>query len=94
MTRPSTMAPAHIPDEILSEIREEVLTEAALAKTKIMVDVMQEHCPDVKVSAEPAACRRWFKSAAPVWKDGKLRPWWPKTWDWAPDQEQMQKDLQ
>jgi hypothetical protein len=86
-----------IHDEIICEVREEVAHECALRQTEVMVKAMQKHCPDVKVSAEPALMRRWFKGAEAAWdKNKRLKPWWPpvEKWDWAPDQEQMRKDME
>jgi DNA polymerase I len=84
---------AFIHDEVFSEIREEVLTEAANRKTEIMIATMQKHCVGVKVGAEPAACRRWFKNASAVHDaDGRLIPWWPTDWAWGPDQKKMAYD--
>ena len=82
-----------IHDEVIMEVREEFAHECALRQTEIMVSTMQEHCPDVKVAAEPALMRRWFKNAE-LAKDkaGRLRPWWPKDWAWPLDQKQMQAD--
>lgn len=70
---------AFIHDEILSEIWEPGLHEAATRKSQIMVEEMQKVCPDVKVTAEPAACRKWTKAMeAKYGPDGRLVPWEPK----------------
>lgn len=81
-------------DENMSEIREAVAHEAAWRKAEIMVAAMKEKVPDVKISAEPALMRRWFKGADRAEdKNGRLKPWWPKDWKWGPDQELMAMDL-
>lgn len=81
-------------DENLSEIREAVLHECAYRKAELMVGAMQEFVPDVKITAKPAAARRWFKGMEEVHdKVGRLKPWWPKDWSWAPDRELMLADM-
>jgi DNA polymerase I-like protein with 3'-5' exonuclease and polymerase domains len=66
-----------IHDEIISELREETAHEAALEQSRIMVEAMQVHVPDVKISAPPALMRRWYKGAEAVYVDGRLAPWEP-----------------
>ena len=83
-------------DETFSEVREEVLHEGAHRVAELMVSGMREYCPDVKITVEPAACRRWFKGADKVLNTaGRLAPWWPgpSKWTWAPDQERMRADM-
>ena len=81
-------------DEVIAEVREEAAHEVAQRQAEIMVGAMREFVPDVKISAEPALMRRWFKGAdKALTQDGRLRPWWPVGWGWGPDQEQMAKDL-
>lgn len=80
-------------DETFAEIREEVLHEAAYRQAELMIIGMQEFVPDVKITVEPAAMRRWFKGAEKAFnKQGRLKPYWPAKWDWAPDQVQMAID--
>ena len=81
-------------DEILAEVREEVMSECADEIARIMVSAMRRYTPDVLVKAEAAICRRWMKGMEPVRsKSGKLLPWWPTDWTWEPDQKQMALDL-
>ena len=54
------------------------LHAAAFRQRDIMVEEMQKVCPDVKISAEPAAMKNWWKAAEPVYADGRLIPWHPK----------------
>ncbi len=65
-------------DELILEIPEARAHEAALRQTEVMIREMQAVVPRVKVKAEPALMRYWFKDAAPVYVDGKLVPWEPK----------------
>lgn len=61
-------------DEIGTEVREEVLHDAAQAKLKIMIDAMAEVIPDIPITGTPVAVRRWYKGAKPVYIDGRLVP--------------------
>ena len=81
-------------DEVICEIREdEKLHENAWRMAEVMRAVMQTVTPDVKISAEPALMRRWFKGAELVTtKDGRAKPWWPKDWAWGPDQAAKARD--
>lgn len=65
-------------DELIVEMREEVAHEAAYRMADVMVSSMREFVPDVRVSAEPALMRRWYKGAKTV-KDsnGRLTVWEP-----------------
>ncbi len=82
-------------DEVIAEVREEVLHECAWRQTDVMIESMREFIPDVKISATPAACRRWFKSAEKVLdKQGRLKPYWPKDWTFGPDLKQMREDAE
>lgn len=65
-------------DELILEMPEEKAHEAALRQVEVMVAAMKEYVPDVRVSAEPALMRRWFKDAAPVYVEGRLVPWEPQ----------------
>lgn len=79
-------------DENICEVRETVAHECAERQSAVMVAGMREFVPDVKITADPALCRRWFKGAEKVLdRNGRLKPWWPKPeqWRWGPDQEQM-----
>lgn len=81
-------------DEVICEIREdEALHANAWRMAEIMRTVMQTVTPDVKISAEPALMRRWFKGAELVTsKTGEAKPWWPKDWAWGPDQATKARD--
>lgn len=81
-------------DEIISELPEAVAHEAAFEQSRLMNAAAAYWCPDIPVDARPALQRRWFKAAEEVYtKEGKLRPWWPKDWNWQPDAERMAADL-
>jgi len=69
---------AFLHDEILAEVRSERAHEGAAWLAQVMCEVMAEHCPGVPIEAEPALAQRWFKSMAPVWREGRLVPWAPK----------------
>lgn len=57
-----------IHDELLVAIpKDELLTERALAVQELMIDAMQPHMPDIRLSAEPACMNRWIKAAEPEW---------------------------
>lgn len=65
-------------DEIIAEVPEDRLTEAADGMARIMREEMERYIPDVKIGCEPAAMRRWYKRAKTVRaKDGTLLPWSP-----------------
>lgn len=68
---------AFLHDEIMLECPEGRITEVALRLKQVMEEGMDSFVPDVKITAEPAAMLRWYKSASPVWKDGELLPWTP-----------------
>ena len=55
------------------------LHDAAFRQRDIMVEEMQKVCPDVKISAEPAAMKNWWKQAEPCYNSAnRLIPWQPK----------------
>lgn len=65
-------------DETIVEIPEEHAHEAAHRQAEIMVMEMRKFTPDVRVTAEPALMRRWYKSAAAKFDESKkLVPWEP-----------------
>lgn len=66
-------------DEIIAEVPEDRAHEAAHRIAEVMVATMNEYTPDVPARAEPALMRRWYKSADPVYVDGRLVPWEPST---------------
>jgi len=37
-----------------------------------MIQAMDIHMPDVKISAEPALMRRWTKAAEPEWQENHI----------------------
>ena len=65
-------------DEIISEVPIDLAAQAAERVAEVMVETLSEVCPDVKISAEPALMRRWYKGAAPTYVDGLLVPWEPE----------------
>ena len=69
---------AFIHDEILSEVPEATAHEGAVRVSEIMVSEMHRYTPDVTVKAVPVLMRAWYKSAEPVFVDGRLVPWEPK----------------
>lgn len=81
-------------DETLCEIREAVAHECAIRQGQLMVEGMKQFVPDVRIEAEPALMRRWFKGADKALdRNGRLKPWWPRDWKWPADQKQMGIDL-
>ena len=71
---------AFIHDELLVEVPEgiEERTAAANRLAQVMVDAMTIYIPDVRIEAEPAAMRRWYKGAEEVRdEEGKLLCWEP-----------------
>lgn len=65
-------------DETILETPLEKLHESAYLQAKIMVDEMRKVVPDVKVKAEPAAARYWYKEMETVHNAaGRLIPWEP-----------------
>lgn len=69
---------AFIHDEVLLEAPLDRVHEAGAELSRLMCDTMQAVVPDVRITASPAAMRRWYKGAEPVWKDGRLVLWEPK----------------
>jgi hypothetical protein len=52
--------------------------EAAFFMRDTMLEIAQQFLPDVRLSAEPAIMRRWYKNADKVLDaSGKLTPWEP-----------------
>jgi hypothetical protein len=67
-------------DETIIEIPEERAHDAAMRQAEVMVEQMKTCVPDVKVKAEPALMRRWYKGAEAVYDaNGRLVPWEPKS---------------
>jgi DNA polymerase I-like protein with 3'-5' exonuclease and polymerase domains len=68
-----------IHDEIIAEVPEDRTHEAGAELARIMCDAMQVVVPDVKITASPAAMRRWYKDATTVYDlNGRLVPWEPR----------------
>jgi DNA polymerase I len=65
-------------DELILEMPEERAHEAAHRQAEVMVAEMKKCVPDVRVSAEPALMRRWYKDAKAVYTEGRLAAWEPK----------------
>lgn len=66
-------------DELILEMPEANAHEAALRQTELMISEMQKVVENVKVRAEPALMRYWYKDAAAVYDSNKkLTPWEPK----------------
>jgi hypothetical protein len=84
----------NVHDELLTEHPEDRGHEAAFRVAEIMVAEMDKVTPDVKNEVEPAIMRRLFKSAKATYdRQGRLKPYWPPGWSWAPDHEAMALDL-
>jgi hypothetical protein len=66
-----------IHDEIVAEMPEDRYHEAGSELSRIMCQEMQSVVPDVRITASPAAMRRWYKSAEPVFENGRLQLWEP-----------------
>jgi hypothetical protein len=66
-------------DETMIEIPEEKAHEAAHRQAEIMIESMRKYTPDVKIKAEPALMRRWYKEAEPVYVNGRLVCWEPES---------------
>lgn len=64
-------------DELILEMPEERAHAAGRRQAEIMVTKMREVVPDVKVKAEPALMRRWYKNAKAVYLNDRLVPWEP-----------------
>lgn len=65
-------------DEWIFELPEDRAHEAAMRMAQVMRETMELWTPRVKISAEPALMRRWYKGAEAVYVDGRLVPWEPK----------------
>jgi len=66
---------AFIHDEILIEVPEDRVHEAALELARIMETEFNRFTPDCPTRAEATAMRRWTKKAKPVYEEGRLVPW-------------------
>ena len=68
-----------IHDEIICELPEEKSSAAAKEQAETMVNAMRLYVPDVKISAEPALMKRWYKEAEACYTEsGELKAWEPK----------------
>lgn len=65
-------------------------SEASFRLQTVMEEVMQRWCPDVPISAGVVKCRRWYKGAKAVVRDGILVPSRPEKIDgktrWVEDE--------
>jgi hypothetical protein len=67
-------------DEFIAEVPEvpELAHAAAFRLRDIMVAEAQKRIPDIRITAEPALMRRWYKGAKAVYDPGGLLlPWEP-----------------
>lgn len=66
-------------DEIFLELREDQAHEAAFRARDLLLEVCNNtYFPDVPLTAEPAIMKRWYKSAEPVYQNGRLVCWEPE----------------
>lgn len=66
-------------DEVIMEHPIALAHERAFIQAEIMVKAMEKFTPDVRIKAEPALMRRWYKSAAAKFDaDQRLIPWEPE----------------
>lgn len=84
-------------DDLVTEMPEERAHEAAVEQARLLGEALRTWCPQVyneKACPSPSLMRRWFKADDPVKNAaGRHDVFWPKKWDWAPDQEIMRDDL-
>jgi DNA polymerase-1 len=84
-------------DDLITEMAEPHAHESAFEQARLMGEALQKWCPRVyneHACPKPALGRRWFKGWEEVFdRAGRLVPWWPKRWEWEPDQEIMSADL-
>lgn len=66
-------------DEFILEVPEGRAHECALEVVRLMEDAGRVWMPDCPPRAEPALMRRWAKDAEPVYRDGRLVPWEPRS---------------
>jgi len=63
-------------DEFILEVPDDALAhERAVEVGRIAVEQANRFIPDVPAKCEPLLCRRWSKSAEPVYEAGRLVPW-------------------
>lgn len=79
-----------IHDEVILEIPEGNLDEASRELVRLLCEAVQEVIPDVPITSQAVAMRRWYKGAKPVKVAGKLVPGKPKKdsngkTTWIPD---------
>ena len=77
-------------DEILAEGPSERAHEWSTEMQRIMVEEMSRVVPDIPVTCEAVLMDRWYKSACPIFRDGRLVAWSPDT---APPQSPMSSAL-
>jgi DNA polymerase-1 len=66
---------AFIHDELLLEVPENRVHDAAQELSALMISEFLVACPDVPVKVESLAMRRWTKDAKPKYQNGVLVPW-------------------
>ena len=69
---------AFIHDEILMEAPIEYAHEAAEQLKIVMESSMAQVITDIPCKVDTTMMRRWYKSAKPTYKNGRLVPWEPK----------------
>jgi hypothetical protein len=70
---------AFVHDELVAEVFDGCAHAAATRLGEVMVEEMQKVVPDIKIKAEPALMKKFFKGAEPVYNDNQeLVPWWPE----------------
>lgn len=60
-------------EDIISIPNDDLMTERALLVAQLMVVGQQISMPDVRIAVEPAAMRKWTKSAEPEWVKDEAR---------------------
>ena len=63
-------------DEVLPELREDQMHDAAMRLSEIMVEEEMYYCPDLveACKAPPALMRKWYKGAEPAYRRGGMKP--------------------
>ena len=68
-----------IHDEFILEVPEATAHECSVEVVRVMEEAGKVWMPDCPPRAEPALMRRWAKDAEPVYRDGRLVPWEPRS---------------
>jgi len=81
-------APIHpvlpLHDEIIAEVPIDRAHEMAALLERTMIEEMSSVLPGIPIKVEAALMERWYKGAKPVFRDGRLVPWQPKTTEGPP----------